>query len=433
MKRPRTTAARSRQQGAVLVTVALLLLFLLGFIGFAIDIGRLFIVRNELQTALDSCALAAAQELDGQSTSITRAITAGTTAGNINRVNLQSANWDTKGQLTAGSFEFRDTNYNVTVTAPAARYVECRHTQSDVRLWLLQAMGAFFGDAQAFPSSQSVATRAVATRASAQSTCPIPLLLRPKSAGAGAPNYGYTRGDWVTLLTGGGSGSNGYIGWANLDGSNSASETERELLQGECEVRLNDDLGTPGVQASIADAWNARFGIYKNNAGPSTPFMQPDRTGYVYTAANWPTQREAYDGATPAGAHATAANFVTKRDSYASCADTTTRMTGNDSCASITGLTIGGGFTNLILPGADIKGGHAEYGLSKRLVLVPVSNTYPGRVQDYACMLMLQPMTIPMSNVQLEFIGNAGEVNSPCTTSGLPGGTAGPLVPVLVR
>ena len=48
-------------------------------------------------------------------------------------------------------------------------------------------------------------------------------------------------------------------------------------------------------------------------------------------------------------------------------------------------------------------------------------------------MFMLQPLTIPMSNVQLEFRGNAGTPGSPCTTSGLPGGNAGPLVPVLVR
>jgi len=54
-------------------------------------------------------------------------------------------------------------------------------------------------------------------------------------------------------------------------------------------------------------------------------------------------------------------------------------------------------------------------------------------VIDYACMLMLQPLTIPMSDVKLEFRGNAGTPGSPCTTSGIPGGVAGPLVPVLVR
>ena len=48
-------------------------------------------------------------------------------------------------------------------------------------------------------------------------------------------------------------------------------------------------------------------------------------------------------------------------------------------------------------------------------------------------MLMLEPMSIPVDDVKLEYLGNASASGSPCTTSGLAGGTAGPLVPVLVR
>jgi len=43
-----------------MVTVAFALLFLLGFMGIALDFGHLFVVKTELQTASDSCALAAA-------------------------------------------------------------------------------------------------------------------------------------------------------------------------------------------------------------------------------------------------------------------------------------------------------------------------------------------------------------------------------------
>ena len=56
-----------------------------GSSGFALDFGRLFVVKSELQTAMDSCALAAAQELDLQPTAIERATSAGLTAGNLNR------------------------------------------------------------------------------------------------------------------------------------------------------------------------------------------------------------------------------------------------------------------------------------------------------------------------------------------------------------
>jgi len=69
----RNVAGPRRQQGAVIITVCLLMLFLLGFMGIALDYGRLFIVKTELQTALDSCALSAAHELDRQAGAIARA------------------------------------------------------------------------------------------------------------------------------------------------------------------------------------------------------------------------------------------------------------------------------------------------------------------------------------------------------------------------
>src|SRR3954464_11161430 len=79
----------ARQRGAVILTVAFATLFLLGFMGLALDFGHLFVVKTEMQTAMDSCALAAAQELEGASDAATRATNAGRTAGNLNRVNFQ--------------------------------------------------------------------------------------------------------------------------------------------------------------------------------------------------------------------------------------------------------------------------------------------------------------------------------------------------------
>src|SRR6476660_3817128 len=82
---------KRRQTGAVILTVALALLFLLGFMGIALDFGHLFVVKTELQTATDSCALAAAQELDGASDALTRATSAGLAAGNLNKANFQGS------------------------------------------------------------------------------------------------------------------------------------------------------------------------------------------------------------------------------------------------------------------------------------------------------------------------------------------------------
>ena len=414
------------QRGAMIVTAALFLLFLLGFMGIALDFGHLFVVKTELQTAVDSCALAAARELDGQSTALTRAVSAGQTAGNANRVNMQSGTWSGQGQIIQADITFRDSFYAATTAPAAARYAQCAHAQPNVSIWLMKALGAFSGDTAGNPATRSVAASAVATRASAQTACPIPVAAKPKAGGT-APNYGFTVGEWVTLIMAQNAATGGQIGWANLDGSNSASETEAEL-NGRCGARVGDTIGTPGVQTSVADVWNQRFGIYKNSSDPST--ARPDYTGYAYTSLNWPAQFNAYNGAPGAGAPASAQNFVTKRAAFASCADTGTKVKGANSCESITGLSLNS-FQKLANPG-NVAGGHMQYGLDRRFVTVPVIDG-GNHVIDYLCMLMLQPLSIPMTDVQLEFLGNAGAAGSPCTTSGLAGGSAGPLVPVLVR
>ena len=74
---------------------------------------------------------------------------------------------------------------------------------------------------------------------------------------------------------------------------------------------------------------------------------------------------------TPGGAHPTAANFITKRAAYASCADTGTRVRGAGSCEQITGLSLNS-FQTLALPGPAAIGGHRTYGVRSRIATVGV-------------------------------------------------------------
>ena len=58
----------ARQRGAVSFQVLVILVpVLLGFIGFAVDLGRLYMVRSELKAAANAMALSAAQQLIGTS------------------------------------------------------------------------------------------------------------------------------------------------------------------------------------------------------------------------------------------------------------------------------------------------------------------------------------------------------------------------------
>jgi Flp pilus assembly protein TadG len=56
----RTGKSRRKQEGAVAVTVALCMLFLLGIAALAIDIGNLLVARSQLQNAADAAAMAGA-------------------------------------------------------------------------------------------------------------------------------------------------------------------------------------------------------------------------------------------------------------------------------------------------------------------------------------------------------------------------------------
>jgi hypothetical protein len=58
---------RQKQRGSIIVLAAGIILALMGFAVLAIDVGRVFIVRNELQNVADSAALAGANCLTRQS------------------------------------------------------------------------------------------------------------------------------------------------------------------------------------------------------------------------------------------------------------------------------------------------------------------------------------------------------------------------------
>lgn len=59
--------SRRQQSGAFMVMMAIMLAVLIGFAALALDVGRVFVLRAEMQNAADAAALAAAAELNGKS------------------------------------------------------------------------------------------------------------------------------------------------------------------------------------------------------------------------------------------------------------------------------------------------------------------------------------------------------------------------------
>lgn len=65
-----------KEQGAILIMGAFILVILIGIAAFALDLGRIYVLRAEMQNAVDSAAISAASELNGEAGARDRAMVA---------------------------------------------------------------------------------------------------------------------------------------------------------------------------------------------------------------------------------------------------------------------------------------------------------------------------------------------------------------------
>lgn len=417
----REAAGRHHQKGAVVITVALLTLFLLGFIGIALDFGRLFVVKSELQTAMDSCALAAAQELDGTADALTRATSAGKTAGNLNKVHFQGE----PAGLVDLEITFSDTligTYSNTFTPVAnAKYAKCTHTKSGMVPWLLQAMTAFSGNA-AYSATQGVQALGIAVNAPSQTTCALPIGICEKPGG-------YQPGEWLLGAVSSAEAITGQFRWVDFSGGGGGAKELKDVIRGpgQCQLPANNTLvGKPGNNGSAADAYNSRFGLYQGSAGPSTENGVPDLTGYAWYLDAAPTQPP-YPNK-----YGSAGGYVSKKTAN-------TPYQGDNLSPDTQGLN------NVVPPSKIFAGSLGTAGAKRRVVPLPVIDcaAFDGlggsgtiKISSLACVLLLHPIKKgagPNSTkMWLEYIGLATDPGSPCANMGLAG-AGGPPVPQLVQ
>lgn len=167
------TAFAGDQSGAVAAYVAILMVVLIGFVGLAVDIGRLYTTHSQAQAAADAAALAAATQLDGKPDAIDRAIIAAMSTPLVNN-NHDFAQGDATVQIVQLRFlhslpdsdDDPITNAHVTNKPGSAGYVEAT-TET------LTQFNAFMA-AVGVASSDTVAT-AVAGNNTMQ--CEIPPLM----------------------------------------------------------------------------------------------------------------------------------------------------------------------------------------------------------------------------------------------------------------
>jgi len=415
-----------RQRGAVAIIVAIALPVLLGFAGLALDLGRLYVIKTELQNAADACALAAARELTCDPAAGTcgasflrNAENAAITVGTRNRVGFQSNPVSIQpGDVKFSTVFSPNSNYvsRANGASPASKFAMCTLPVTGLIPYFMQVLGA---------GAQSVSSQAVASLAPSQTNCAVPIGLCTE--GSNVAPYGLIKGKWYSSKfdpgASAGSSTTGNFNWIDFTPPNGGASELAASMQGSGTCNLPSSgtpVGQTGVANSLSAAWNSRFGLYKGGSSVQASDLTnapPDYTGFSYEPATWPNAapQNAYAGTASSGA---SRNFRQNRELY-------TRYSGS----------IGNPYN------AASSAQLASAGADRRLATVPIINcggyasaqTVP--VLSYACILMLNPFQNPGDEVRLEYLGLSNAAGSACATSGMVGGpgSVGPLVPALVQ
>jgi len=404
---------RARQRGAVAIIVGLSLAVLIGFVGLALDLGKLYVTKSELQNSADACALAAARDVTG-ATPLLVSEAAGLATGTSNAALFQGKAVEMFENFNVSYSETPDgtfyTKNNVSFSLDKVKYVKCTAERKDIAHWFIHILNLLPGiDIKA----STVNAMAVATTTSAQTACAIPVYVcTPQTANPA--KTAYNRGDWIkSRVDPSDPYGPGSFGWADLSPpAGGASELAGLLAgSGQCDLPVvGSKVGEPGSIASLIPAWNTRFGIYTGSYKEPKDGA-PDFTGYAYTQTTWnaPNGGNAYP------------DFIQKRAI-------------NEPFQTDSGL--------------DVKGTPSprqvhQAGADRRLVQVPMvncndlANDKQAAVLSWACMLMVEPMQEQSAKAvtTLEYLGDSKDPTSPCATQGVPGSStgAGPRVPVLVQ
>ncbi len=115
-------ARKTGERGFSLMLIALSVFVMIGMLGLAIDMGRIFIYKSELQTFADNSAMGAIAKMDGSQSGIqganSMALTGPGGAALANKVNFDSATISTVNTSYATSFAGTYDSY-ATASAPA--------------------------------------------------------------------------------------------------------------------------------------------------------------------------------------------------------------------------------------------------------------------------------------------------------------------------
>lgn len=443
----RTVGRPGRQRGAVAVITGLTIAVMIAFLGISVDLGRLFVMKAELQTAMDSCALAAASALRPGSNDAgaldraraygkapidpTMTATGGSRGESVNEVDFQGQSLD-PNRIVFGFGSRLDNISDSWADSNTARYARCTYPLDGRAVYFMRVIGG--------ATTASVGAMATATlKESFGPACVFPIAVCNMNGDKNASNrWGLTPGQWQRSIEKKGDlFGPGQFGWLDLDGgSNSAAVLKAQISgDGYC-GQITSEL-KPGATQGVQDHWNTRFGMYSGSLTKED--SPPDFSGYSYRDVSAPSGKIDDNWAPTSWSATTVVNAYggTDQNPADGSSEPNYRATSGASNEAFQ-ASYRKAFNNYTILN---KGDLAQYGRSRRIVPVPVYDCpAPGTASPsmisgaFACVLLLHPIAGP-KDATVEFLGRADEIAECATAGGVGGapGGGGPLVPVLVQ
>lgn len=458
---------------------------LVGFAALVADLGRMYVTKTEVQSAMDACALAAAAQLQPGAGATVLLLDAATAHGratlDATRVSPAgvrpptSANrvmFQTRAIVPATTaVTFAATLTGTYQAAGAAdpvtsRFARCEYPVTGVVNLLSPILNTFATGT--VPATMTVAARATASRSPGvpgnptnSTSCGLfPAAVCMAPGGTAANNWNLTKGQWIhgPANSGGGGGGGspaigpGNYGWIDFSPPAGGAAELGGLLrgQGACgSIPIGTSVGQTGNISSAYPDWNSRFGLYGSGGAPLVQKLTafpPDYTGYGYTYANYALAITAYPNA---AVNAYQNDYLARRAAG----------------ATFNGTSAGFANNNFNATTFSTSPQYLAYGRQRRVVAAPVvdCSLFSGGsgqppIAGYACLFLLRPYptsgstagtnTPPTAGVpgsfnaynspEVEYLGPLSDADTPCRLSGTPsggggGGASASLVPRLVQ
>ncbi len=237
----------ARKRGYVLIATSVSAIAMVGMVGVAVDIGRMYITKNEAQCFADSSSIAAALQLDGTTTGITDARHAAET--NTNRWNFGLS------AFPAPTVDFAQAEAGPWVSAPnpASGFRFARvQVHADAKLFFLPVVVS--------RNTTTIKARSVAAQVPRTRFREALFPFSPFAHNGTGPNFGLTPGVMYTLrwptnptLGSGHNGNNSNI----CAGDRVQSVVDLANAQGGSERGFIEDNSASMIRATIVDDYQS--------------------------------------------------------------------------------------------------------------------------------------------------------------------------------